>query len=35
MNDLLRGRILRFPLDALTNIAASLGRGVHLGLEVA
>ena len=35
MNDLLRGRISRFSLDALVNIAASLGRHVHVELAVA
>ena len=35
MNDLLRGRISRFSLDALVNIAASLGRQVHVELEAA
>lgn len=35
MNDLLRGRISRFSLDALVNIAASLGLRVHLRLEAA
>ena len=34
MNDLLRGRVSRFSLDALVNIAAALGRRVHLDLEV-
>lgn len=35
INDLLRGRISRFSLDALVNIAASLGRQVHIELEAA
>jgi predicted XRE-type DNA-binding protein len=35
LNELLRGRINRFSLDALFNIASSLGRRVHLELEVA
>ncbi|MBT9502208.1 MAG: XRE family transcriptional regulator [Burkholderiaceae bacterium] len=35
INDLLRGRISRFSLDALVNIAAALGQRVHVGLEVA
>jgi predicted XRE-type DNA-binding protein len=35
INDLLRGRISRFSLDALVNIAAALGRRVHVELEVA
>lgn len=33
INDLLRGRIARFSLDALVNIAASLGRKVTVSLE--
>ena len=32
VNDLLRGRISRFSLDALVNIAAALGRRVHVEL---
>jgi len=35
INDLLRGRISRFSLDALVNIAASLGQQVHVELEAA
>jgi predicted XRE-type DNA-binding protein len=35
INDLLRGRISRFSLDALVNIAAALGRKVRVSLEVA
>lgn len=35
MNDLLRGRISRFSLDALVNIATRLGQRVHLELEAA
>ena len=35
MNDLLRGRLSRFSLDALVNIATALGRRVHLELETA
>lgn len=35
MNDLLRGRISRFSLDALVNIATALGRRVHIDLEAA
>lgn len=35
MNDLLRGRVSRFSLDALVNIATALGRRVHVELEVA
>jgi predicted XRE-type DNA-binding protein len=33
INDLLRGRIARFSLDALVNIAAALGRKVKVSLE--
>jgi predicted XRE-type DNA-binding protein len=33
INDLLRGRVSRFSLDALVNIAAALGRRVHVELE--
>jgi predicted XRE-type DNA-binding protein len=33
VNDLLRGRISRFSLDALVNIAAALGRRVHVKLK--
>jgi predicted XRE-type DNA-binding protein len=35
MNDLLRGRISRFSLDALVNIASALGRRVHVELSPA
>ena len=35
MNDLLRGRISRFSLDALVNIATAAGRVVHMELEAA
>jgi predicted XRE-type DNA-binding protein len=35
INDLLRGRISRFSLDALVNIAAALGFLVHVELKVA
>lgn len=35
MNDLLRGRISRFSLDALVNMAAVCGRRVHMVLELA
>ncbi|QVL48365.1 MAG: XRE family transcriptional regulator [Thiocapsa sp.] len=35
MNDLLRGRISRFSLDALVNIAAALGMRVAVRLEAA
>jgi len=33
MNDLLRGRLSRFSLDALVNIATAIGRRVHVELE--
>lgn len=33
VSDLLRGRITRFSLDALVNIATALGRRVVVGLE--
>lgn len=33
MNDLLRGRVSRFSLDALVNVATAIGRRVHLELE--
>ena len=35
INDLLQGRISRFSLDALVNIAAALGQRVHVEPEVA
>jgi predicted XRE-type DNA-binding protein len=35
INDLLRGRVSRFSLDALVNIATALGRRVHVEREVA
>jgi len=35
INDLLRGRVSRFSLDALVNIAAALGCRVHVELEAA
>jgi predicted XRE-type DNA-binding protein len=35
MNDLLRGRVSRFSLDALVNVATAIGRRVHLELELA
>jgi hypothetical protein len=34
-NDLLRGRISRFSLDALVNIAAALGRRVSIQITAA
>jgi predicted XRE-type DNA-binding protein len=35
INDLLRGRVTRFSLNALVNIATALGRRVSLELEAA
>lgn len=35
MNDLLCGRVSRFSLDALVNVATALGRRVHVELEAA
>ena len=35
MNDLLRGRISRFSLDALVNVAFALGQQVHIELRAA
>ena len=35
INDLLRGRLSRFSLDALVNIATALGCRVRLDLEAA
>jgi predicted XRE-type DNA-binding protein len=35
MNDLLRGRISKFSLDALVNIASALGQHVRLQLDAA
>lgn len=35
MNDLLRGRVSRFSLDALVNISAALGYRVRVELEAA
>ena len=35
LNDLLRGRLSRFSLVALVNIAAALGCRVSIGLEAA
>lgn len=35
VNDLLRGRISRFSLDALVNIAATLGHRVSVELKAA
>jgi len=33
INDLLRGKISRFSLDALVNIAAAIGKKIHIELE--
>ena len=33
INDLLRGRVSRFSLDALVNIATAIGFRVHVELE--
>lgn len=35
INDLLRGRVSRFSLDALVNVATALGRRVSVELEAA
>ena len=35
MSDLLRGRVSRFSLDALVNIATAIGRRVHVELDLA
>jgi predicted XRE-type DNA-binding protein len=35
INDLLRGRVSRFSLDALVNIASNLGQRVHVHIEAA
>lgn len=35
INDLLRGKVSRFSLDALVNIATALGRRVSVALEAA
>lgn len=35
INDLLRGRISRFSLDALVNIASALGLRIYLELKAA
>ena len=35
INDLLRGRVSRFSLDALVNVATALGRRVRLEIEAA
>jgi predicted XRE-type DNA-binding protein len=35
VNDLLRGKIEKFSIDALVNMAASLGQKVHVSLKAA
>ena len=35
INDLLGGRVSRFSLDALVNLATAIGRRVHMELEAA
>ena len=35
INDLLRGRIARFSLDALVNLATALGQRVRIEIEAA
>ena len=35
MSDLLRGRVSRFSLDALVNMATALGRRVRVDLDAA
>ena len=35
MNDLLRGRVSRFSIDALVNIATAIGWTVHFELQAA
>jgi len=35
IDDLLHGRVSRFSLDALVDIATAIGRRVHIELEVA
>ena len=35
INDLLRGRIDKFSIDALVNMAACLGHRVHIQLRAA
>lgn len=35
INDLMRGRMSRFSLDALVNIAAALGQRVQVALKAA
>ena len=35
INDLMRGRVSRFSLDALVNIATAIGQRVHVELKAA
>ncbi len=35
MNDLLRGRLSKFSLDALVNIATSIGLRIHIEVQAA
>lgn len=35
INDLLRGRVSRFSIDALVNITTAIGRRVHVQIEAA
>jgi predicted XRE-type DNA-binding protein len=35
INDLLRGRVSRFSIDALVNIATALGRSVLFEIQAA
>ncbi len=35
VNDLMRGRVSRFSLDALVNIATAIGRRVRVEIEAA
>lgn len=35
MNDLLRGRVSRFSIDALVNLATAMGRTVRFELQAA
>jgi predicted XRE-type DNA-binding protein len=35
LNDLLRGHVSRFSLDALVNMATALGRKVHIEVDAA
>jgi predicted XRE-type DNA-binding protein len=35
VNDLMRGRVSRFSLDALVNITTAIGRRVHIQIKAA